>query len=185
MTFWGLILTGGLHMDGLMDTCDALFSRRDRETRLKILSDTHVGAFAVMGCVMILILKGSLFADLFTAPEDKIPIPLFVFLTPVLARLGMGLLLNTLPFARNDGLARILGASRTPQHSPLLILGALAPAMLSLWGGVPWFPIVWGVFFVLWRHCCLSTFGGITGDLLGAFSELSETALLFVLREAL
>ena len=51
MTFGTLALTGGLHLDGLMDTCDAIFSRRDRQKRLQILSDTHAGSFAVMSCV--------------------------------------------------------------------------------------------------------------------------------------
>ena len=183
MTLGALALTGGLHMDGLMDTCDALFSHRDRETRLKIMSDPHAGAFAVMGCVSVLMLRGVLFAELFMASSAKTP--LLLGLIPVWSRLGMGLLLNSLPFARNDGLARTLGASRTPRHSALLTLGALALAVVNLWAGAVWLPIVWGVSFLLWRRCCLSAFGGITGDLLGAFTELSETALLFALREVL
>ncbi|MBQ9526024.1 MAG: adenosylcobinamide-GDP ribazoletransferase [Fretibacterium sp.] len=183
MTLVALALTGGLHMDGLMDTCDALLSRRDQETRLKILSDTHVGAFAVMGCVSVLMLKGALFSELFTASYAKTP--LLLGLIPVWSRLGMGLLLNSLPFARDDGLARTLGASRTPLHSAILLIGALVLAVVALWSGVVWLPIVWGVAFLLWRRCCLSAFGGITGDLLGAFAELSETALLFALLECL
>ncbi|MCR4817447.1 MAG: adenosylcobinamide-GDP ribazoletransferase [Fretibacterium sp.] len=183
MTFGTLTLTGGLHMDGLMDTCDAILSRRDSETRLKILSDTHVGAFAVMGCVMTLILKSTIFAEFFTISSSRLP--LLLPLIPIWSRLGMALLLNILPFARQDGLARTLGASRTPHHSALLIIGALVLAAVNLWTAAAWVPIVCGVLFLLWRRCCLSLFGGITGDLLGAFAELSETALLLTLREAL
>ncbi|MBR1671475.1 MAG: adenosylcobinamide-GDP ribazoletransferase, partial [Fretibacterium sp.] len=180
MTLGALALTGGLHMDGLMDACDALFSRRDRETRLKILSDTHTGAFAVMGCAATLLLKSALFAELFTAQVNRLP--LLMGLIPVWSRLGMALLLNALPFARNDGLARTLGASRTSRHTLFLIAGALLFTALNLWAGAAWLPIVWTVVFFLWRRCCLFVFGGITGDLLGAFAERSETILLFVLR---
>ena len=64
MMLFTLALTGGLHIDGLMDTCDAIFSHMDRETRLKILSDTHAGSFAVIGCVIILMAKTILFSEL-------------------------------------------------------------------------------------------------------------------------
>ena len=79
-----LALTGGLHLDGLMDTCDAVFSHRDRDTRLRILSDTHAGSFAVMGCVIILMAKTLLFSELLTLPTIHYPLstthyPLFPY----------------------------------------------------------------------------------------------------------
>ena len=43
-----LFLTGGIHVDGFMDTMDALHSYRDREEKLRILKDSHIGAFAVI-----------------------------------------------------------------------------------------------------------------------------------------
>ncbi|MBQ3346870.1 MAG: adenosylcobinamide-GDP ribazoletransferase, partial [Synergistaceae bacterium] len=107
MTFT-LLLTGGLHLDGLMDTCDAIFSHRDRETRLKILSDTHAGSFAVMGCMVIMIAKTLLFSELFRLSANISSIALI----PIYSRLGMGVLLNNLPFAKSDGLAVMLGSSR-------------------------------------------------------------------------
>ena len=71
-----LAVTGGLHRDGLMDSCDAIFSRRDRETRLRILSDPHSGAFAVTGCVAVSLLQSAVFAELFARPVGVTPLGL-------------------------------------------------------------------------------------------------------------
>ena len=62
-----LLLTGGIHMDGYMDTIDALASWQPKEKRLEILKDSHVGAFAVMGCAGYLLLSAALFAEAATA----------------------------------------------------------------------------------------------------------------------
>jgi len=181
-----LAVTGGLHRDGLMDSCDAIFSRRDRETRLRILSDPHSGAFAVTGCVAVSLLQSVVFAELFARPGGVTSLVLLAAI-PVWSRLGLGLLLNALPFARDDGLARALGTARTPRHTAVLVLGALAFAVvLASFGGVRALavPSVWLSVLLLWRRCCTAVFGGIAGDLLGAFAELSETAMLLALTAA-
>src|SRR5690554_5119672 len=49
-----IILTGGLHLDGWMDTWDAYFSYKDKEKRLKIMSDPHIGAFGVLSIIILL-----------------------------------------------------------------------------------------------------------------------------------
>ena len=55
------VLSGFIHMDGFMDCCDAILSRRDLPRRQQILKDSHVGAFAVLGVVMLFLLQFSLF----------------------------------------------------------------------------------------------------------------------------
>ena len=62
LTFW-LVLTGALHADGFLDTCDGLLGGRTTEERLSIMRDPHVGSFAVIGGVLLLLLK-------FTALKD-------------------------------------------------------------------------------------------------------------------
>ncbi len=57
------ILTGGIHLDGYMDCCDAIFSRRPIEKRREILKDSHVGSFAVVGLVMLVLIGFSAFAS--------------------------------------------------------------------------------------------------------------------------
>ena len=165
MMLYTLALTGGLHMDGLMDTCDAVFSHRDRETRLRILSDTHAGSFAVMGCVAVMMAKTLLFAELHNTS---------LFFVPVYSRLGMAALLNNLPFAKTGGLAVMLGSSRNKRDNVLLLMMFVVSAFVS---GVT-LAAVCAVCCVLWAVVCVRIFGGITGDLCGAFVELSEVIML-------
>ena len=166
-----LALTGGLHLDGLMDTCDAIFSHRDRETRLKILSDTHAGSFAVMSCVIILMAKTLLFSELFALHTSH-----FTLITvPVYSRLGMAILLNNLPFAKSGGLAVILGSSRNKRDNILLLMMFVMLSIVSI-KIIPAMMILCVTIHVI---ICVKIFGGITGDLLGAFVEASEVIMLF------
>jgi adenosylcobinamide-GDP ribazoletransferase len=180
MALFYMAVTGGLHMDGLMDACDAVFSRRDRNTRLEILSDTHVGAFAVMGCAAVLLLKTGIFSELletFHLRPAKEKTLVLLTLISVYSRTGLGLLLY-FPFAREDGLARTLGSARASVgRSALLTVCAVAGAPFAASG----VPLAGAVFFCLYGFYCVKTFGGVTGDLLGAFVELSEILMLLTL----
>ena len=171
MTLITLALTGGLHMDGLLDTCDAIFSHQNRETRLKILDDPHSGAFAVIGCVSALMLKTLLFAEFFAG--DSSVSALHVALIPVSSRLGMGILLACMNFAKSGGLAVSLGESRSPRDKYLLMMIFLAIIICDFITG-----IIIALITLLWCRICSKIFGGITGDLLGAFVEVSEIILL-------
>ncbi len=177
-------VTGGLHMDGLMDTCDAIFSRRDRETRLRILSDTHTGAFAVMGCAAVLLLKTGIFTELFAVPLEKgLPLKMLL-LVPVYSRIGLGILFY-MPFAKEDGLARTLGSARVFRDRYVLIVlyALLSLPLLPLFAGGGWFAVSLAglAFLLLWSQYCRRSFGGVTGDLMGAYLELSETLMLLTL----
>ena len=152
-------------MDGFMDTCDAIFSHRDKLTKLKILSDTHAGSFAVMGCVIILIAKTLLFSELESQQN--------IFFIPVNSRLGMAILLNNLPFAKSDGLAVTLGALRRKNDNFYLLAIILILAVLNFQA-----LIIMIACLIFWSAVCVKLFGGITGDLLGAFVELSEIFML-------
>ena len=169
MTLLTLGLTGGLHLDGLMDTCDAVFSRRDREARLRILSDPQAGSFAVMGCVVILLGKTILFSELLNLDVNP-------SLIPVYSRLGMAVLLNNLPFAKTGGLAVMLGSTRNRKHNIFFAVVMILLFMLSKITG-----IIFVISLIFWRHMCMKIFGGISGDLLGFFVEMSEFFMMLCL----
>jgi adenosylcobinamide-GDP ribazoletransferase len=192
MTLFYLGVTGGLHMDGFMDACDAVFSRRDREARLGILSDTHVGAFAVMGCASVLMLKAGIFSELFSAQKtfpfspfsSFFPLPALASIS-VFSRLGLAAFMY-LPFAKEDGLARSLGSARViTDRFVIWAAYALCAAALAVLG-LRWLlvPLAGAVFLCLYGRYCVKNFGGITGDLLGASLELSETIMLCALLAA-
>ena len=63
-----ILLTGGLHLDGLADCCDGLFHASNPERRLQIMKDPHLGAFGAMGLVLTLLLK---FAALASLPSER------------------------------------------------------------------------------------------------------------------
>ena len=172
-----LAVTGGLHMDGFMDTCDAVFSRQPLEKRLEILTDTHVGAFAVMGCIAILLLKTGIFYELVDSPPSLLVLILF----PVFSRLGLAALFYTLPPARKEGLAHFLGENIERAHLFVFIALFLSLSSLLLVAeGYPrlLLPAVSFSFLFLYVHFCRKTFGGITGDLMGTYLEVSELLML-------
>ena len=73
------VLTGSIHMDGFMDVMDAICSWRDAEKRRQILKDPHVGSFAVIGCVFVILASYVLFA------EGTVPVCALIFI-PVISR---------------------------------------------------------------------------------------------------
>ena len=169
-----LALTGGLHLDGLMDTCDAVFSHRDRETRLKILSDTHAGSFAVIGCIVVILCKTILFAEFMRTNLNPAIIPVY-------SRFGMAVLLNNLGFAKNNGLAVTLGvySTRNWKNNIFFAVFFVVLAWIDIDMTIVFCFVLW-----MWWRMCVNKFGGITGDLLGGFVEVSEcfVMMLWVLK---
>lgn len=176
-----LLITGGIHMDGFLDTCDARASYGDRERKLEILKDSHVGAFAVISGGLLLIL---LFAA-FTAFEEEEAAAMAVAF--VLSRAMSGLAAAVFPGARERGmLADFMKDTNRRRIAAVMVL-YMAAAGVLLWGiGPVWFVLVFaGAFlaFFHYRHVALSEFGGVTGDLAGYFLTLCElmTALVLAL----
>ena len=84
------LTTGFLHLDGFMDVCDGILSRRDLETRRRILKDSHCGAFAVICMVLLAMAQWSAFLSL----EDIPLLPLA--LLPVASRASAAMAVLTL-----------------------------------------------------------------------------------------
>ena len=96
-----LLLTGGLHADGFMDTADGVFSGRDRERKLEIMKDSRVGAFGVVSFVMLMFVQYALISDMH--PLLLIPA---LFVMPVIGRFAMVLSVACFPYAREDGMGK-------------------------------------------------------------------------------
>ncbi len=171
--FSSIFLSGGLHADGWMDCSDAYFSYRDRKRRLDIMSDSRVGAFAVLS---ILFLLGFRFVFIF---ETVAHMSLFsLFCIPLFSRLGMTVLLLTTPLAKQTGMAAAFRQYVDYQYVPAIIMYGLI-AFLSRETIVLFIALV--LFYVVARAFVVKQFGGITGDVLGAFIEGSETFLWLVI----
>ena len=171
-----LVLTGGLHIDGFMDTADAFFSHRDRERMLEIMRDSRSGALGVAGGVVLLVGKFSAVSYLLTAP--RLSTLLALALAPALGRAGMVLAIAAFPSARPSGLGASFAAEvRTPHLLVALALaGALAVGVFA-WRGAVLFGLAVAVAVLgglYWKR----RLGGLTGDIYGAINEGTELVVL-------
>ena len=169
-----LLLTGGIHMDGFCDTCDALASHQSREKKLEILKDSHVGAFAVIGCCAWFLLD----AGLWSGVEATGRTVLVLALIPVLSRVLSGLCAVTMRNARGTGLLAtfVNGSSRRTTRTVLvlwLVVTGMAMAAASPLNGLAAL-LGAGLALLLYVHMSRSRFGGITGDLEGWFLQMCE-----------
>lgn len=173
-----LLITGGIHMDGFLDTTDARSSFGDREKKLGILKDPHTGAFALIGGGVYLLLYAAAFSEL--AGRGRI---LFAG-SFVLTRALSGLSVVSFPMARQDGLAASFSQAavkRTVRISMAVYLVAAGLFLLDAGGVAGGLCILAaGLVFVWYYRMAVREFGGITGDLAGYFLQICELAVLMV-----
>ncbi len=171
-------MTGGLHMDGVVDTGDAYFSYRDQQKRLEILDDPRIGAFGAMTLVIFVLLKVGVLYELLAR---DIALWWIVFV-PFIARQSILLVFVTTKTSKETGIASYFKKTVYPKvivlwfgfyMAVLIGLSFIQPAMLILIGAMLLF--TW-----LYRKWAIRNFGGISGDLLGAIFEGAELFLWFV-----
>lgn len=171
LVIW-MALTGGLHLDGLADCCDGLLSSVSLERRLEIMKDPHLGAFGVIGLVLILLLKAAILASLLSATSFGI------LLAASLARWCISVA-GLLPLARPSGMGADFAAGF--QRS-FIAWGAIIPVALTLMLGLRGImSVLAGVgvaALMLWL--AKSRIGGVTGDVFGMIVEVVETVALLV-----
>jgi adenosylcobinamide-GDP ribazoletransferase len=171
-----VVLTGGLHLDGLMDTADGVFGGRTRERRLEIMRDSRVGAFGVLAGGLALLAQFACLVELAAVPRL---IGLVVALT--VGRWVMVLALGAFPSARVEGLGAAYGeaagiwpgvvatgfvvAIALGVSNWSLALEGLGLALVVALGGGRWLA---------------GRLGGLTGDTYGALCVVAETCVLYV-----
>jgi adenosylcobinamide-GDP ribazoletransferase len=166
-----VILTGGLHLDGLADCLDGMFYAGSRERRLQIMKDSRVGAFGVVGLILILLVKYSILSAL--APMSALAA---ILLSTSLAR-WCSTLAGVQPPARPDGMGAdfALGLKRSS-----VILGSVIPLALGVWLNVYGIAaVVGGLLATAWiSFMARRSIGGVTGDVLGMIIETVEVVAL-------
>lgn len=171
----GICLTGGLHLDGLMDTADGVFGGRTPARRLEIMRDSRVGAFGVLAGVLAILLQWSSLSEV--RGWDRLRLLVVALATARWAMVGAVVLF---PSARAGG----LGASmkRQADQLPLAFATIAAVAVALLVGedgaiGLVAGGLVAGLAAILFSR----RLGGLTGDTYGAVCVLAETAVLVAL----
>lgn len=168
------LLTGFIHLDGFMDTADAMLSWREREQRLKILKDVHVGSFSVVALMLLAMFQ---FA---AAAELKRLFPLV--LIPLISRCCSAYCVLTIvplqhsEYAAEDETPRVLFKC----IKTMAIAAFVALLLFSGWQGLLCGVAVLGAYALSMRWC-VQTLGGVSGDLAGFALTISELCGLIVL----
>lgn len=177
LTALPVLLTGGIHMDGFLDTMDAKNSYKPKEEKLKILKDPHTGAFAIIYGMVYLLLSFGLFSEVNQRTVS------FIALGYVYSRALSGLSVVTLRKAKKEGMvaASAKGNGKSVKWilgGEILICVALFFLLHPLYGTGC---VLAGLgCFAYYRAMSYRVFGGITGDLAGYFLQVCELAILAV-----
>ncbi|MDR3560370.1 MAG: adenosylcobinamide-GDP ribazoletransferase [Negativicutes bacterium] len=167
-----LVVTGGLHCDGLMDTMDGIFSGRSRERMLAIMKDSRVGAFGVMGFGIFLLGKWSLLLELLPTGAWTV-----LLVMPVLGRFAAAIAICAFPYVRPEGLGKAF--SEFTGRGTLCVALAWTLLFTVPFGGAILICLaVATVFSVLVARHIQNLLGGLTGDVYGAIIESSEIVVL-------
>jgi adenosylcobinamide-GDP ribazoletransferase len=167
------VISGALHLDGLADSADGLFSHRPKERILEIMQDSRIGVMGALAILFCLLLKMAGFAGL-NRPGYEI----WLFAAPALARASQIIGLVFMDYARLEGGKSQIFFQKKQYH----LLGfTIIPIALPFWisietGLLVLFLFITGTVLLLWFF--QRGIGGITGDTLGAQTELMETLIL-------
>lgn len=174
-----VIITGGIHVDGYMDTCDALNSYGDREKKLAILKDSHIGAFAVIKLVVYYAIYYAA-AYIIVQRAENVQF-IIVALTFYLSRIISGFAAVNFHGARNNGMLHTFtsvtaGKSVNIMLAVQLILCVTYMCMCSIVMTAV-VAIVAVLVLLYYRYMAYKQFGGVTGDLAGYLLCMSELCM--------
>ena len=175
-----LLVSGGFHTDGFMDTMDAFHSYQSRERKLEILKDPHIGAFSVIQLVIYYLIYfgayteiGSLRALIMTGAG--------YYLSRTLSGIGVVTLRN----AKKEGLLYLFSSKAHEKTVKIwlysqLLLCTLGMIWLSRSTGLV---VVAGALltFGYYRRRCYKELNGITGDTAGYFVTLCEGVIIVII----
>lgn len=173
ITVW-ILLTGGLHLDGLADSADAWAGGiGDREKTLAIMKDPNCGPAGVVAIILIILLKFAALHSLIIT-VDWIALLLVI----ILSRMMVPLLFLTTPYVRDNGLGSALAMHQPRQLNILMIISTIV--LIFLFTGISYLGLILtaAVSFLVVRYAMLQRIGGMTGDTAGALIEVTETTML-------
>jgi adenosylcobinamide-GDP ribazoletransferase len=169
-----ILLTGGLHLDGLADSADGLIGARSRERRLDIMRDSRIGTFGVLALLCVL---GLQFTAALNLRDPDLTTALL--LAPSWARASLVMASAISRPARPDGLGSAFIGMIRPYHGVIAFaMIATVAAVLSLPMAI-WSSVACATCVALLAFYFHSKIGGQTGDTLGATAQIVETAIFW------
>ncbi|RDY22779.1 adenosylcobinamide-GDP ribazoletransferase [Romboutsia maritimum] len=179
ITLSSVILTGGLHIDGLGDTFDAIYSYRDKEKMLEIMKDSRLGTNSLLAIVFLILLKVSFIYSIINAGY----LWMIIFM-PVTSRLGVILMTYKTKSPREKGMGNLFIGKATKKmfitailYTILLIV--VLGKMLFLAPNIAILKMLISIFIIflfneLFKRHIYKKIDGVTGDILGCTIELGE-----------
>lgn len=169
ITSW-VVITGCIHLDGFCDTIDGFTAGKNKEEILRIMEDSHIGVFAVVGLICLLLLKISALLS-----TDKSSC---LLLAPSMGRWAMVIAATTMPYPKSYGLGKAFVDYAGKKEAILATI-----IMITI-----------GIFLFKWHFFCIlgivvsalllsilyikKRLGGVSGDTLGALCEVIEVITL-------
>lgn len=182
--FLSVILTGGIHCDGLMDTADGLFSGREKEKILEIMKDSRAGSFGVVSLVLVASLQISALAELARISADWACMA--IFCAPIIGRLSMVFVIKKFPYARKQGIGKAFSVYTTQKTLNFAFVETILFLLPLIFFNEKIFLVsliaLTAATIFSWRFGEFSTekIGGVTGDIYGAVEIISETLVLII-----
>lgn len=167
-------LTGGLHLDGLADTADALLSRKTKNEMLQIMRDPHIGVMGTLGLLCIILLKIAFFSSIDASLKTT---ALLLMCSTSRWTLVLSMFLSS--YARHEGKAKVFmqGMNLKIFIIATIITLAICVLIYQLKGFI--ILLVIALITYLVNRFIKSNIGGMSGDTLGAVNEIMELAILF------
>ncbi|MDH4199266.1 MAG: adenosylcobinamide-GDP ribazoletransferase [Spirochaetia bacterium] len=170
-----IVITRGFHLDGLSDMADGFWGGKDREHILKIMKDSSTGVFGSLSLILVCLLKW--IAIRFIIEQNH----LWIFISSAaVSRFSMTLLSGFFNYARKNGTGGVVIQSTSMRHVVIAFLYCLL--IMGFFTG-------YGALYIIFSGAVISMIiglysyfkiKGITGDILGASSEISEALLLAI-----
>ena len=170
-----VLLSGALHLDGFIDTCDGIAGHKTPKQRWQVMRDSRTGGFGIVGACCLLLVK---YISLNSVPETSLMATLV--LMPVIGRWAMVYAIFAYPYARPSGLGKIFKQEASWQRFTMATLIALVVAIfLFQLAGLAIMVGIW-VIVVAMAAYLKRKFSGLTGDTYGAINEVAEVCVLIL-----
>ncbi|MGX4598294.1 adenosylcobinamide-GDP ribazoletransferase [Faecalimicrobium sp. JNUCC 81] len=183
ITLGSVLLTGGLHIDGLGDTFDAIYSNRDKEKMLEIMKDSRLGTNSLLAILFLILLK---IGFIYSIINQEL-LWLIIFM-PIVSRLGVINLMYKTVSPRENGMGNLfIGKATTGMFMTAIIytvlLAVILPKLLFLSTNILIFKILSSIIVIfifnnLFKKHIYNKINGVTGDILGCSIELGEVIYL-------
>ncbi len=189
-----VLITGGLHIDGLADTCDGIFSGRERHRILEIMKDSSIGTFGTLAVIIDFVVRFALLYSITSLIISSDINPVFIFFiiisAPIISKTFVVILMALSNYARTEG----MGGLFIGQMKKSAVLVSFISALVLLNGMMIWLSISFmniiilnfgmALFFIIvlliYRKYIYNFIGGMTGDTIGAANEIFEWVFLFI-----